>query len=338
MNRKGRSIFAHLDPTNARSYGPVLAMTALCLLASCGDDGKDTEGPGLGSVAEPDPAPVTSECNVATDFCLAPFPSSVFEAEETGAATGRRLALETQTAFEPIADLLGENPDGFSTTGVISTMFPVQVDQASLPGTLSESVSADSAVFIVGMDPEHPHYLVRQAFSVEARDISETALQETSVWGFLPSAPLAFDTRYMVVVTNAAKDADGNPLEPNSATDTLLNAPSSIKEDDALHAHLGTYKTYGALLNELGVEKADVVQVWDFHTQSKASTTRIADEVAAYTNALLEDSPPEPRLHSVDDVFWGHERIEVSFEVPRWHEGNTAMSSSSTKLSISGLF
>ena len=290
----------------------------LCLL---GCDATDASEDALPADAGPlpdaapeapaDPEPVFLGCNVITELCPLPFPSSVFTKVDDSTPSGLRVDL-SGPAIGDLWERLDAVPhDGFSPVGAIVTLLPAAVDPALLPADPEASLAPDAAVWLVEASHDDGERGRRVPFSANVVE-SEEADQRLLV--LEPAETLASERRYAVVVRTALS-------EPSAVTRALLaeEAPEDAELQD-LHTY---YADLRALVETLGVE--DVGQLWDFQVRSTEGATADLRAMVEFNRAWLEQNPPEVTLAEGREVREGVQRYDFQVELPIWKADRDAM-------------
>ena len=151
--------------------------------------------------------------------------------------------------------------DGWSPTAPISIAFSEPIDPATvLPGAVrmfavtTAGLSAGNAV--TGIDSE-------LTFGV---DFVATATPDASAIALLPLSPLDPASNYMVVVTNAIKDAAGASAQRSIVYD-LASDTAPLAADDPLKPLQGLIGAMQAAAGGAGIPKASIIVSFTFQTQ-----------------------------------------------------------------------
>ncbi|MCP4348501.1 MAG: Ig-like domain-containing protein, partial [Desulfobacterales bacterium] len=135
----------------------------------------------------------------------------------------------TATITDAAKDLAGnplENDYTWSfTTGPEPDTTPPTVSSTS-PENDAESVSADSAVIVTFSEPMISDTVTTATFSLSygTDDVTGTVTYNGTTGTFTPAEVLAYNTDYTAMITDAAKDLAGNPLE-NDYTWSFTTGP-----------------------------------------------------------------------------------------------------------------
>lgn len=233
--------------------------------------------------------PVDARCNpLGAGACLAPWPSSAFEADDPSTATGRRLAIPEDAiprgaTDEPVDPALWNALDGFSPQTPIIVEFPGGVSDVGLPAAdnMDPSLAADSPTVILDLTTG-----ARVAHHAELGD-------DDSLLVLHPAARLAYGHRYAVAITSRVVAADGGdlPISPgfralvaDRHTDHPLLEAMRPRLDEVLDA-----------LDEAGVVD-DLVVAWDFTVASESS---LHAEVTAARDRGRATLATHPSLYAI---------------------------------------
>lgn len=273
-----------------RADGVVLLLVLGCAVVGCGDD-TVPEGPPPSVVANYDDA-ATSE--------LTPYPSNRYTvAADT--ATGLRVDIPDSSPdlvngaelASTVAEL--EEMNGFSTTGGVYVTFdgPIDVtaiapppdDDGSFDGELLDATAytqPDSPMILVDVDPSSPHrgeavglvptYWEQPADDYYIRDEYALIAQ--------PAVPLRPGTRYLFVVTDALKAADGTVVGRSPLMDALLEGDTQGSYADEVRAGIEE------LEQGLGVGRGRIVLATAF------TTATVTDEMLALAERIRGSAPP----------------------------------------------
>lgn len=246
------------------------ALVSLFLLAcgGGGDKGLDT----------PD------ECNpLGGARCMTPWPSAIYEKDDSASPTGRRIDLPPgalPTNIDGIAiDVTDYNlKDGFSPAAAIITAFPTGVDPSNLANykSYAKSLTADSPTVVIDMSTGE---LVEHFAEVDARVPDQLASQALYI---RPSKMLKGSTRYAVAIKKSLKAPGGGELAIPEGFQAILDGKKT--SHPLLERVRGRYTDIFAALEAKGITKADLVTAWDFTTGSREAAR--ADLVSAVSTAM----------------------------------------------------
>jgi len=222
-----------------------------------------------------DRTPLDAECDpIDPDLCLLPWPSNTFTALDPSTPTGLRLDVDPSSMNR--ADDGGSlaAADGFSRVTQLATVFDAPLDPNTIGG----------AVHLVLAQHDHPDRGREVPLRVEmlSDDDGRTLLSAD------PLEVLEAAADYVVVVTDDLRYADGGtPVAPPSVRIALeLDRPATV-EDAAL---AGYHAPARRLLEELDIDPANVLRVWDFTTRSAEDPRRALVHVRAASIAAVESA------------------------------------------------
>jgi hypothetical protein len=218
---------------------------------------------------------------------LTPFPSDRYASADSTSSTGLRVALSSQTTSDPlvkwdartIAQL--DQLDGFSTAGGAWASFDGALDEASVVRAVDAYRGPDAPLLLLDVDagsPERgkPVDLVVRCLSTTSDDGSardHTVLAQ-------PARPLRPKTRYLFVVTDRTKGADGKPVRPTAEMRALIGGSDASSYAGAVRAAL-------AVLESSAQIPASRVALASLFTTSSAT-----DAMAAMASARRASAPP----------------------------------------------
>lgn len=261
------------------------------------------------------------ECNPLGGMnCITPWPSGIYEIEDSSTLTGRRLdipegALPTSLDGIPIEPAPFNERDGFSAAAPIITAFETGIDPSNLvhysdyaasvtdasPTILINMVTGERVVHFAEIDARVPEQPEKQALFLR------------------PSTRLQPGTRYAVALRKTLKARDGSDLPVPEGYQALLD--DTATDHDLFERVRPRYDAIFAALEEQGIDRADLVTAWDFTTASDESQRRdilaardaampaIGDAGANLTFAVDSDRPR-------DDGSVIAREIEGTFEAP----------------------
>lgn len=223
--------------------------------ASCGD-GSDTNTTGI-----------PNECNpLGGQGCLFPWPSATYLRDDASSATGFRVdlpieAMPTNADNVSIDPLVFDRFDGFSPSGPLLAAFPEGVSPTGLPSHKNpdESLAPASPVVLVAIDSGERVPL----FAEVDQNISEETKRSLIIH---PLARLKPGTRYVAVIRNSVKAANGGELASPPGFAALRDGTSFSHPRFAAIAQ--RWPDIFAKLGALGIEKSEIVLAWDFVTAS----------------------------------------------------------------------
>ena len=245
----------------------LLALVAV--LAACGG------GSGLDT---PD------ECNpLGGTACVTPWPSSIYEIDDTASATGRRLdipagALPTNVDDIAIDPAPFNTRDGFSSAAPLITAFSTGVDGAGLVpySNYGASVTPDSTTVLIDMSTGElvPHFAELDARAASTPDRQALYIR--------PAVMLKGGTRYAAAIKKTLRAPGGGELPVPEGFQAIVDGKST--SHDLLERTRPRYDAIFAALAQHGIAPADLVVAWDFTTASRESVR--ADLLRARDAAL----------------------------------------------------
>ncbi|MBL0212648.1 MAG: hypothetical protein IPQ07_02060 [Myxococcales bacterium] len=269
--------------------------------------------------------PVESQCNpLGANACMTPWPSSAFEVDDPGSATGRRLAIPDRTLPINIDDLPTEPAgwnlaDGFSPAAPMVMSFPGGVSPVGLPpnDNYDRSLAADSPTVILDMTTGE-----RVAHFAEI-DEQADGMPDSQALFLRPAARLIGGHRYAVGITRAVHSADGEDLPVPPGFAALRDGKHT--DHELLEAMRPRFGDVLDALDEAGYPSEDLVVAWDFTVASDAFLH--ADLLAARdrTIAALDAHPITFSITYDMPVDNGTEikrKIEGTFDAPLFLSNN----------------
>lgn len=230
-----------------------LTLTLLSAAVGCGD--KDLSTP--------------DACNpIGGSACITPWPSSVYEKDDSSTETKRRLdipkgALPKNFDNIELSNEIYNSHDGFSYAAPIMTAFPTGVDGSKLVGhkDMSPSLTDASPTVIIDMSTGE---LVAHFGELDSREPDKV---ESQALYLRPSQMLKPATRYAVAIKKTLKAKDGGELPITEGFQAILDGEET--SHPLLERVRGRYKDIFAALEAKGVMKTDLVAAWDFTTRSR---------------------------------------------------------------------
>ena len=247
----------------------VLTLSLLGVVVGCGGD-KDLSTP--------------DACNpIGGSACITPWPSSVYEKDDSSTETKRRLdipkgALPKNYDNIELSNEIYNSHDGFSYAAPIMTAFTTGVDGSNLVGykDMTASTTDASPTVIIDMSTGElvPHFA-----ELDAREPDKVASQALYI---RPAMMLKPATRYAVAIKKSLKAKDGSELPISEGFQAILDGETT--SHPLLEKVRGRYPEIFAKLEAKGVHKADLVAAWDFTTRSRTQVQ--SDLLHARENAL----------------------------------------------------
>ncbi|MBA3392563.1 MAG: hypothetical protein H0T89_07965 [Deltaproteobacteria bacterium] len=240
------------------------------VLAACGGDDSGSA--------------TAAECNpFGTSGCVLPWPSSVYEREDTTSPTGVRLdlplgALPVNFDGIEIDPAWMNKRTGFSPMSQILLTFPDGVDNSNLAfyDDIGASLTDASPTVIVNMTTGE-----RVAHFAEV-DVNEIDKPEEQVLYLRPAVRLEGGTRYAVGIRKSLHGKTGAELPSTPAFRAIRDGDSSGHA--RIDAVRGRFPEVFAALATAGVPQDDLVVAFNFMTSDDASL--IADPLAARDAAM----------------------------------------------------
>jgi hypothetical protein len=251
--------------------------------------------------------------------CITPWPSALYEIDDPGTRTGRRLAIP-EDALPTNSDAIRVSPapfnaqDGFSAAAPMVTAFSTGVDPGNLVhfSNYAASVTAASPTVIVDMASGE---LVHHFAELDAPAAGDPARQALYI---RPAAMLKGGTRYAVAIKRTLRARGGGELPIPEGFQAILD---DRRTDHALLEQARPrYAEIFAALEAHGIARTDLVTAWDFTTGSReavradvldardAALAAMGAMGANLTFSVTSDMPSsDPRIAR---------RIDGQFDVP----------------------
>ncbi len=144
-----------------------------------------------------------------------PFPLADLSKPLGGLDVADFAALGDGPLVRPLLEVLAGDGGGFSQNGGIFFPLDGAVDAASLPATVTASMTPKASVWLMGIQPGRPDfgllYPTRVSVAAAPEGVSASHLLVVVP---RPDVPLEPDTWYAAVLTNRVLDEQGHPLEP----------------------------------------------------------------------------------------------------------------------------
>lgn len=278
------------------SYAPrvrTLRLFALLLCLQACDDGAAAPDGGdmvdahfeVTPRAEGERAPRSAPCDVVDPGrCLLPWPSNTFTVADSSAETGLRLSVSEASinARDDGASL--SLADGFSRVTPILAHFERPVDEASL----------EDGVHLYLAQSGHPDRGREVPLRLETLTVDGGATVVIAD----PREVLAANADYVVVIDDGLRPTDGGGFEapPGTLAALGLRRPATAEEADAAGYHAPTR----ALLDELSIDPARVLRVWEFTTRSARDPRAAMIHVRQTALDAVREGRVEARIDRVD--------------------------------------
>jgi len=312
-------------------FACILSLT----LVACGDDGTDdttdmavTEDSGpVGPDGGPDGIIVEEGCdNTQTLRCFLPWPSSVFLAEDAETETGFRVDMpENGMPLNQYNEMIDrtrawEQFDGFSPAGSLIAGFWGKVDDSpladedSIPATLETS----SQTLLIDADTGE---LVAHFAEVDKWRNDDDGT--TSLY-MRPATRLQENHRYVAAIKTGLTREDGSAVEPSEFFRALRDGTGA--DEPAVEARRSAMEEIFGFVEDLGVDRGDLLLAWDFHTASGTSVRgdmlTMWDDAKAKWEAGTDGigtCTVESVEMDVNDSLW--KRIRGTYTVPNYMDG-----------------
>jgi hypothetical protein len=281
------------------------ALVAIATLAACGGD---------------ESIDIPAQCNPLGGVnCMTPWPSALYEVEDSSTATGMRLAipegtLPTNIDGEAIDPTRLNRRDGFSASAPIITAFESGIDGSNLIDFQHYADSLTDASPTVIIDMETGERVAHFA-ELDARAADRPASQALYM---RPAARLKGSHRYAVGIRKSLKARDGSDLVIPIGFQKILDGSDSGHE--LLEKMRPRYDAIFSAFEGAGIQRTDLVVAWDFTTASDASMQRdilhardTALTMIGDTAANITFTVDKKEAHSDSRIAW---RIEGTFEAP----------------------
>jgi hypothetical protein len=240
-----------------------LSSAALVLVgaiaAGCGDSRTKVAEPG---------------CNaLGGGACVLPFPSAIYETEDSASPTGRRVdipegVLPKNGNGARVDPAPFNKMDGWSPNIALLMAWQGGFDPAGLVPQSDPAASLEAASPTVVVDMETgervPHFAEKDAEAIDlGAPESEIALIIRPVVRLQPGH------HYAVGVRKTLKAVGGGDLPTSHGFQAILDDKKT--SDERLEKNRAAFDDIFAKLEAAGVPKTDLVVAWDFHTRSDES-------------------------------------------------------------------
>ena len=175
-----------------------------------------------------------------------------------------------QLILDTYAAEIDDRLDGFSPVAAGFVRFSSSLDPASLPKDPLESLKQTSSVQLIDIDPASPDYGKRHRISLFYRDEAGVYWPSHTL-AFLPALgfPLAFHTRYALVVNEGVKGANGDGARASNDLREVLGIADATSEPR--RAARDAFAPSVAELEKLGVDIEHIAQFTVFTTGDPTS-------------------------------------------------------------------
>jgi hypothetical protein len=239
---------------------------------------------------------VPTGCNplAVTSECLLPYPNDLMTKADPTTVTGLRIALPANSLTVPATSMpIDMTPfnrfDGAPTSMPILVHFGVDV-AASFLANDTQTASSLLATSPIALIDETTGKRVPFLSEMDANDPADPSRHALII---RPLAPLAFNTKYAVVLTNALRDTSGKALPVSLGFAALRDKITT--SNAMLEGARARFETLFTFLESHGYPRADLALAWDYTTVSSQMVTgpitQMRQEVFHATTAK---GPPLP--------------------------------------------
>jgi hypothetical protein len=225
--------------------------------------------------------------------CLLPWPSSTYTTIDATTATGLRLSVQAHslpTYDDPTTFNLS---DGFSVATPLAVGFPAPIDP-----TLDGQLSATG--FLLFVATPGPNY--GQPLPLRLSVVDDSTSSDAMLVGY-PMLPLRYNTDYVAVVLDQVKGADGGTLQPTSSVEIALGlAPAQTPADQDLASYHAPTRS---LLQDVDVDRAHVLRVFDFTTRSEDGVGDWLEQMRGRELQALDAGEVSVAIDSADVTYDG---------------------------------
>ena len=263
-------------------------------------------------------------------YCLLPWPSDRWLAEDPSTETGFRLSYSsTAVPLNKDGEEFDVSPyafrDGYSPASQILTLFSTDVDVASTPNLAVEgswylSLAAESPTVIIDLDTGEriPHFAEVDARAHE--DDSSQLEPDPSLFYLRPAQRLREDHSYGVALRDIQL-VDGTAAEASAPFAALRDG--TLTDSEALEARRPAYEMLFEALEADGILRGDLVQAWRFHT---ASGSNIRGDLIAMRDDAMARVPTGGGDCTVNEVQEDYSdqtfrRVDGTFQIPLYMDG-----------------
>ena len=277
-----------------KRLGRVLLPIGTAIAVTACSDGSDNRGPAPISIATPNAA----RCEILdSNNCMFPWPSAVFTVADDSTVTGRRVNMATESMpinkqGVPVDTTEWNRNDGFSPSQMILAQVPgVDLQQTGAPliTDISRSLEADSPVVVIRVSTGEQH-LVFSELDANTSDPAEQA--------FIVRPMVQFERgeRYIVALRNL-RDSSGAVLP---APEVFGAFRDDVRTDnEAIEGRRDAMEDIFAILEDAGIERADLYLAWDFNI---ASVENITERVLHIRDEAFADLGAAAPAYTVDEV------------------------------------
>ena len=255
-------------------------------------------------------------------YCLLPYPSDRYLAEDATTVTGYRLrydvrAIPKNIFGQPVDTTAFERLDGVSPATQIITLFsrPPDLATAASQDDIGRSLDPDSPTVILDLATGErlPHWT---ELDVQAPSDDEKLL-------FIRAATRLAENRRYGVAVRGLLDIDGNPIEPSETFACLRDGLPTGRP--IMEKRRPGFETLFDALEGAGIDRSGLQAAWWFHTASGEAIR--GDLLAMRADALerLGASGIGCTITRVEDNYKGQiwRYVEGTFTVPSYMDSPT---------------
>ncbi len=215
--------------------------------------------------------------------CLTPWPSSIYEKDDSTTETGRHIdipagALPKNYDNIEVSPATYNKHDGFSSSAPLLIAFETGVDPSNLPSHKDIGVSLTDASPTVLIDMTTGELVAHYA-ELDVRAANTPASQALYIRS---AAMLKGGTRYVAAIKKTLKAKSGGELPVAEGFTALVSGEKT--SHPLLEKVRPRYTEIFAALAAHGIAKDDLVVAWDFTTRSRSTVQ--ADLLNARTATL----------------------------------------------------
>ena len=209
-----------------------------------------------------------------------------------------------------------EQSPGFGIASGVFLKFDGDLDPTSLPTSPEASRQQDASVFLIDIDPRSPERGTRSAILIDFRSVGDP-YRDPHLLALMPAPglPLAQGRLYAAVVTDAVRDAAGQPVEPPPLVRRMADeSPEGSFEAASLRLFRLLWKQ---LEKREGLSRARVVTATVFRSGAPAEPL---EDVARFVRRKYR---PEPTGLAFDPLSAGDRYFVIRGTVvaPQFQEG-----------------
>ena len=265
-----------------------------------------------------DRSPLSAPCDLHdATRCALPWPSNTFTVPDAATETGLRVAVTSEAL--PVDDdpSFLNLSDGFSRASGVVVGFEESVDPDAVSWDPAASLSAESTLQVINIQPDHPLQGQRVAFRTEWRDLS-TSFDKRFLLIGRPVQVMAPNADHVAVVL----DSVGTRTRPREV-EVALGLVEPETDYEALRA--GYWVPIVDALVDAGVDIDRVVRVTEFTTRSAGDPTHrmhhmmdVLDQGVSGLSVTVDSIVTEPSA-GVAAIVRGRLEGAPSFVTPDGH-------------------